>query len=69
MIVKMQKMLTVYSFRLESSGVQQESVVGGRVKCHTITQEVWGCVATFTKEYRTRYASTERLEVLQFPHT
>jgi hypothetical protein len=36
MIVKMQKVLTVYSFRLGSSGVQQESVVGGRVKCHTV---------------------------------
>jgi hypothetical protein len=31
MIVKMQKVLTVYSLRLESSGARQESVVGGKV--------------------------------------
>jgi hypothetical protein len=68
MTVKMQKILTVYSFRLENSDVQQESVVGSRVKCHTVIQEGWGCAANFSKEYRTRHASTGRLAALQIPH-
>jgi hypothetical protein len=32
-------------------------------------QEAWDCVATFTKEYRRRHASTGRLGVLQIHHT
>jgi hypothetical protein len=52
--VKMQKEVKVYSFRLESSRVQQESVVAGRVKCHTARRS--------TEE-------DMRLQVLQIPHT
>jgi hypothetical protein len=39
----MQKVVKVYSFLLESSGIQQEATVVGRKK-----EEGWGCVATFT---------------------
>jgi hypothetical protein len=46
----------------------------GKFKCsasykyYGMQSEVWGCVATFTKEYGTRHASTGRLGVLQIPH-
>jgi hypothetical protein len=66
-IVRVQKAVKLCSFRLESSGVQEESVVEGRVKCHTARS--MGLFATFTNEYRKRHASTGGLGVLQIPLT
>jgi hypothetical protein len=43
MTVKMQRVLMVYLFRLESSGIQQEAVVVGRVKRHTARSMVLSC--------------------------
>jgi hypothetical protein len=39
----MQKMVQVYSFRLESSGVQQESTVVGREKYYTLRRRTGLC--------------------------